>query len=205
MVHRRAVARESVMASLNNSAPHVAAASLNSSAAAAASKNRLLEANMLAGSWTRVAAASESDLTLKKLLVSELEYELHSVSGAGKSKLVLAIIEMIGLGIFGVDRCYMGQALLGVAKGLTFGGFMVWALLDYALVVTTMLGRYDGIHGLGYNVEFDRVESVESFWAVVVMRCFMFAMVILWFLRSRRAKPTNERRPLVDFGSRSSR
>lgn len=49
------------------------------------------------------------------------------------------------LGSFGVDRFYLGQTGLGVAKLLTLGGCGVWALIDFIMIlmnnVTDAQGR----------------------------------------------------------------
>jgi TM2 domain-containing membrane protein YozV len=44
------------------------------------------------------------------------------------------------LGYFGADRFYKGQVALGILKLLTFGGFMVWWLVD-AIIWTYKLGQ----------------------------------------------------------------
>lgn len=49
------------------------------------------------------------------------------------------------LGSIGVDRFYLGQTGLGVAKLLTLGGCGVWALIDFIMIlmnnVTDAQGR----------------------------------------------------------------
>ncbi len=48
------------------------------------------------------------------------------------------------LGVFGVDRFYMGQVGLGIAKLLTGGGCGLWALIDYILVGMGSMRDGDG-------------------------------------------------------------
>ena len=45
-----------------------------------------------------------------------------------------AIISWL-VGIFGVDRFYLGYTGLGVAKLLTCGGLGIWAIIDLILII----------------------------------------------------------------------
>ena len=58
---------------------------------------------------------------------------------------VTALILSIFLGTLGVDRFYLGQTGLGVAKLLTAGGCGVWALVDLILVAMRKVNDYEGL------------------------------------------------------------
>ncbi len=64
-------------------------------------------------------------------------------AGEGKSWFV-ALILSIFVGIFGVDRFYLGRVGTGVLKLLTFGGFYVWWLIDIILIATDNLKDAEG-------------------------------------------------------------
>eukprot|EP00928_Gymnodinium_smaydae_P030240 TRINITY_DN2253_c0_g1_i2.p1 TRINITY_DN2253_c0_g1~~TRINITY_DN2253_c0_g1_i2.p1 ORF type:complete len:178 (+),score=58.54 TRINITY_DN2253_c0_g1_i2:57-590(+) len=112
----------------------------------------------------------EDAASLDEKVVKQLEYEVQLEAEAGsKSKIVLALIEMFGLGALGVDRCYMGSYCLGTVKALTGGGFIIWALVDYFNIVINCLTKKDTISSIGYNATFAPNTVDVAFYIVIVI------------------------------------
>lgn len=107
----------------------------------------------------------------------QLQYELELGAGPSpKSKVALVLLELFGLGLCGVDRCYMGQCALGLLKGLTAGGFTVWFVFDYLAVIITALSGSEHMNAFGMKGSFITDEMAFAFWLTVIglfAKCFM--------------------------------
>mmetsp|Transcript_63910 Transcript_63910/g.197865 ORF Transcript_63910/g.197865 Transcript_63910/m.197865 type:complete len:272 (-) Transcript_63910:49-864(-) len=115
-------------------------------------------------------------LQLSERLAMEVELELNPRQVPQKNKAVLAAMELLLLGLCGVDRCYLGQTVLGILKGLTFGGFLVWFIIDWLTVVITNLTWSTDIHVVSFRSEFDSGIG-GAFW--LTLCCITLTMVIL--------------------------
>ena len=60
-----------------------------------------------------------------------------------KSKLT-AILLCFFLGGLGIHRFYLGYTLIGVIQLLTFGGFLIWAIIDFIKLFTGSLKDSEG-------------------------------------------------------------
>jgi TM2 domain-containing membrane protein YozV len=54
--------------------------------------------------------------------------------GAREKDPAIALILSLTFGYFGVDRFYLGNIILGILKLITFGGFFIWAIVDWFLI-----------------------------------------------------------------------
>lgn len=64
--------------------------------------------------------------------------EKKFVAVPGKNKGV-ALVLSIFLGMFGIDRFYMGKVGTGLLKLFTFGGLLIWWIIDIILIATDSL------------------------------------------------------------------
>ena len=73
-----------------------------------------------------------------------------------KSKKTAALLCLF-LGYFGFHRFYLGHTLIGLIQLLTFGGFIIWALIDFVRIITgSLLDQdkfYKKINKLGIKID----------------------------------------------------
>merc|ERR1719265_2128081 len=123
-----------------------------------------------------------------------------------KNKVILAALEGFFLpALCGVDRCYMGQPCVGACKGITFGGFAIWALFDYIVVAINMLGRNETISAFGFYAKFSLDDVTGAFWIMLVSLILSFsANCFLYCHRSGPFKTTlvnNDGNSAIDIKS----
>merc|ERR1719436_923086 len=101
------------------------------------------------------AVQAERGATLRR----NYEGEVHT-----RNKMVLMVIDMCPLcWILGIDRFYLGNIGLGIAKlsvciiTAGFGG-IVWGLVDFVTVVQNALRREQAIRSMGMSATFSEGE-----------------------------------------------
>jgi TM2 domain-containing membrane protein YozV len=55
--------------------------------------------------------------------------------GGREKNTTVALVLSLFIGTLGVDRFYIGSIGLGILKLITFGGFGIWALIDWFLII----------------------------------------------------------------------
>ena len=53
------------------------------------------------------------------------------------------IILCFFLGVLGIHRFYLGYTLIGFIQLLTFGGFLIWAIIDFIRLIIDLLKDFE--------------------------------------------------------------
>lgn len=123
---------------------------------------------------------AESNITLKERIVTEIEFEIRSPDAAFplKNKVILVLLEaFIYPACCGIDRCYMGQPLIGIAKAVTFGGLGIWGTIDFFVVLMNALSNEQSLDSLGFHAQFGAGQIAPAWY----IASFMLAFIILTF------------------------
>lgn len=114
------------------------------------------------------------------------------VQQSSKSFLVTWLLSLL-VGIFGVDRFYLGKIGTGILKLITFGGFGIWALVDLILVLANKTRDKQGLPLEGY----DRHKRM----ALIVTAAVILLSIIV---NSARAASTPAATPAVSVPNSAS-
>jgi len=150
--------------------------------------------SMLSLSESRVNATISKNLAQSKSMMSlvsdQIEYELNMQEPLPVgNKLALSIIEALGLGLFGIDRCIMGQTCLGVVKGLTLGAFGLWALVDYIGILINCLGSREVMKSTGYTASWRPEDIVPAYWIMLVSLLLVLTSACFKVAKNRTQPP----------------
>lgn len=120
---------------------------------------------------------AQANATFTELLLNQIEFEVsaHDRDPPPRNKLVLVLLELFILpSCCGIDRCYMGQPVLGVFKAMTFAGFGVWGFLDFWTVNLNSFKKRPDISAFGYRATFNPLH-IEAAYSVT---CVLLGMIL---------------------------
>ncbi|HWL78552.1 Ltp family lipoprotein [Microbacterium sp.] len=78
-------------------------------------------------------------------------YQAPAAPGVPGKQFIAAWLLSYFLGVFGVDRFYLGKVGTGILKLITFGGFGIWWLIDLILILAGAARDKDGRPLDGYD------------------------------------------------------
>ena len=66
------------------------------------------------------------------------------MAGTSDRKRLIALLLCWFLGLLGIHRFYVGKVVTGIIQLLTGGGFVIWAVIDFILILIGAFRDSDG-------------------------------------------------------------
>jgi len=99
-----------------------------------------------------------------------------SYGSGSDNKIALVIVELLGLGFFGVDRILIGSWKTGLIKLVTGGGCGIWFLVDYCVVMFNGVMGYKSIDILWMVKTFSSTTVYPAQWISIIGLVITFCM-----------------------------
>lgn len=102
----------------------------------------------------------------------QVEYELHfsshrdQIPTVNKVELVLLAC---AFHLCGCHRCYLGLYITGCCQFLTLGGFMIWGIIDYAIILSNCFEEGDELDLLGMHAKFHKSSISMAYYIAVFL------------------------------------
>eukprot|EP00929_Paragymnodinium_shiwhaense_P036434 TRINITY_DN1952_c1_g1_i1.p1 TRINITY_DN1952_c1_g1~~TRINITY_DN1952_c1_g1_i1.p1 ORF type:complete len:199 (-),score=36.55 TRINITY_DN1952_c1_g1_i1:159-686(-) len=102
-------------------------------------------------------------------LQAEFQHEIEFQGAAPVvNKIYLALIVQLGLGYLGIDRCFLGQIMLGILKAVTCGGCGIWFLVDYVILTVCCVMSWKSIDMAWMRADFKEEHIENAYWVTVI-------------------------------------
>lgn len=132
------------------------------------------------------------------LVVREFKHEimLHEAVAPTVNKWPLILVVMLGGGFCGIDRCCLGQIMLGVLKGVTCGGCYCWFVVDSVILIVNALMSWKSVRALWMHADFHPDTINPAFWICIGM--LMWNVFCTIFAPKNSAKASLRRRGVLN-------
>jgi TM2 domain-containing membrane protein YozV len=96
---------------------------------------------------------------------------------------IVALLLSFFIGPFGADRFYLGCIGTGILKLLTFGGFGIWALIDFIRLLTgsKLCGGFRWVDAHKYGLQNGGMEESCGADYVIILLTIILGLIILYY------------------------